>query len=680
MSVMTEEQLIILKSEHHVSMERKRTDMHRQWRLILDEYKFDTEWDLYSYMLETIENSQQLGSLAVNGRVPKMNIIIRKLLALMSITEPSFRVEAGQPGDEPVSWVLEKYFEDFMNRIKFTKMGRELILHTALWGTGIAKVGWGGEYVYGEVPWSRGFKRKRVIEEINELDMPYGPTTEYANPSLLEDQVVWNLVFPHDFVTDPMARVEKEVRRFYHRQSRPVIDIWYDSRYSDERFNVRGEIPEEYEDTPFNDFWKTECDAEAERAEVVEVFDVASRQYAVFHHDLEKPLKDWTPFPLPVKHPYQFLRFIENPTSFWGIPYALMLLPSTTAENVSNMKVLSQIERDGKRLVLWDDTMEGVDDDFLVDVAEAPHEAHMKLSGIGQSQNPPFQIIEFGGANPEMLRMQGVFASNTDYASGLDDPSRNAYRDKDTTATEVHTRQQQQGLSIDFFRELYEEFLEDSANDIARIVLENWDAEQLVRIVGDDVRVSFWVPLERERVQDTFTLRIHAGSTQPLDKVSYRKQLIELMPRITEAAAQIDQEQMQSQQMMMQTGQPWRSAVNREELLRIVLENFDPRLADRILRRKDPVEMLQRLMEQTGIQPIDVSPALQEQAAQRGMTLPGPQPQAGGNVLPFPGGAQPSFEEANRVPAPGAPNEFEAFPTEQGSGQVGRMLSEIAGQ
>ena len=681
---MKKSQLDALRADFEASYEHKINSLHRVWRTIMAEYKMDNFWQIWSYVYENTQLDPEMNSaLESDGRVGILNVLCRKAAALMNMRNPAFLVEEGQPGNEAIAWLLESAVDDLQRITKLTPKGKELVLEAVLTGTGPVKLGYNSEYVYGQSPWAGKISRSAVdVQTDNEL--PYGPTTEYHDAELLLGNPNLIVPRPQQIFFDSGARSMKEVRLIHYVFERPVVDIYRDERYSSARNQIWGEIPES-NDERYYETINLERSEYHRKARLVETFSLVSRQYCVwpFENSVEQALIDWTDFELDIPSPYRFFQPIRDPEGLWGIPFAFLLLPQCRAVNQIRAKILDSIARDAKRVRLYDSEL--FDDEKVTAISMARDNEGVRVRWPDNEEDTidrHMTTIEFGGVNPQLLSLKNEFHNDVNFMSGLTAATRgDANPGSDQTATEVAVRQEQQGVMMDAMREDYEGFLEELMGDLCRLMLQFWPTEKMLKIVGDDPRVFFWVPLERDRLLGSmFTLRIVVGSTEKIDKVTYRRQWNETLDRILPIADRVEQDamrQMQAQQPP-QPGMPappvFQSPVNWNEILRITVEQFDPSIARKILRRRDPVEIMMRLIEQHGMMPERASRELIDQAVARyqqrvpmAQLLPPPQQSYVGNL-----------QETGQVGAPSMPQQG-WFPQQGPASVMGRQLSEGVG-
>lgn len=671
---MTPNQLAVIKNEYEKAKEWKQP-ANRVAFVLLDEFGMKSQnptygaEDLDFYRYADYDDNAFLEQFA---RVGHLNVYTRKLNALLNAQDPAFTMENVNPGDEAIAELMEHAFEDTVRQIKLKRHSKALCLLALLTGTGITKVGLSSQFVYGEEPYAGKVPKNIDADLGDDAEWPEGELTEPTNFAVRAgDPNVVNVPFWNLF-TNPGARTLDEVRRFYHLRERPLIDVLRDERLDKRaRQQITPTPSEEGEEEPYASDEET-LRRELRMVKVVEVFDRPSRTYAIFSAEAERPLLDWTQFDLPIEHPYRFFCPIPHPTSMWGFPYAYLLVNQTQGINLLRSKIVDAISRDAKTVLVYDTN--ALDAEDAGELREAKDGMLLPIKGLGDNPNV-VQPIKFGGANPELLNLQSLLEGDMNFMSGMDDVTRNVYRSgADATATEIATRQQQQGVTIEDIRDQFEGHLEDVGEDLLRIMLQVWGEERIVKVVGDDPRLFFWINVERQRVLNNFTIKVNAGSTEKLDKATYRRQLIDLTPRILEIKQHIDNDAMRTMQ-----GLP-PSEVNSQELLRLMLEAFDPRLANKILRRRDPVALLQRLIQQHHMFARGMSPELQEQLRLR--MMPPEQQQAmammqgqGQGQLP---GNVVSFEERTRNPQAMA-MQFGQPTQDTAAGQTGRMLSEARG-
>lgn len=659
---MSDRQITFLRNRVKAAMRQKEDHLHSRWDMIINEYRCSP-----NRVAEVMSSLSQAGEYASwddslipaleIGQTPYLPIIIRKWVALLTLRNPYFIIEAQKPEDDAISWILEKSIDNHMSSFDMRQTRNGILYYSGLFGTGIVKNGYASEFVYDEEAWAGNIPAEAEEYADPEKLLPYGITTE-ATSVVKPGKPASILVHPKDIFFDPDARVLHEVSQIYHRSWRPLCDVLHDERYDKEaRAEVRACVPTETERDTYNagEDLDNDLDQSMRRTEIVEVFDVRSRQYCVMSMEGEsRMLREWTRFPLDIENPYRFFQPIPDPASPWGIPYALTLLGPCRAQNALRAKMVESVNRGGKRIILMDSASSDQND--IDRVCGARDQSIVAYNFGGKDPSMLTTVLDFPSVSPELMRLQSMVESDINFISGLDDPSLNQYK-SDVTATEAHIRHQQQSVGIDDIRVRYEDFLEAWAADQCRIILSKWDQTEVVKITGTNPRVFAWAEIERERVLRDFTLKVHAGSTQKLDQATYRRQMTDLLPRIVDLKKQID--------MDMQMGN--KSPVSAEAIFEAFMEEFDPRLAERILQRKDPVSIVQRLLQQ-GVR-VDMSPDLMQELMRR----QNPQmPQGMGQPQP-PAQGQPGGLQKPQTIMTGLPRQ------DMMSGQTGRMLSEANG-
>ncbi|MDX9972514.1 MAG: hypothetical protein RBU21_05920 [FCB group bacterium] len=660
-----------LKAEFASAKRQTKNTYHQLWRAILQEYGMNNFFQLLDY-IHSFSQVNETSLFAANGRVASLNVLIRKMRSLATIRNPEFQIHNETPRDEPIAEVLEQAFNALQKRIGWTPTMRSVLLSALLHGSGYAKVGLSSQYLYGETAWSDDIPPKSAGLSDWERDAPYGPTTEFQNHAVLEEwpNVVW--VPTTNIFFNPGARTKGEIARTYHRYRRRLIDVKRDARYDRRvRARITGVNACSTEDDAFlTDLLEDYAD-DTSYVELIECFDHSSRQFCVFADEADAPLRDWTPFPLPIDTPFIEMTPIEFPESIYGIPYAMLLLNHSQAKNHMRAVLIDQIGRDGKT-VNFIDPAGFKEEDYIDRINAAKHNEFLPYDNLAGFERPPIHTVNFTGASPELLRLMSIIERDEAWVSGLTDQARNDFSGGEQTATEVSYRQQQQGLTVDEFVHLNEEFQEEVAAAICKIMLATWPESRLVKITGPTPQTFFWVPIERRRVLNTFSIQIVAGSTERLDKLTQRRQWNEVLPRFVQLVQYAQQDQIQQMQ-----GYP-PSLVNWPEMLKITLDMFDTSLSHKVLRFRDPASLAIRLVEDHGIYPANMSPELAQQikmlVAVRNQELNQPP-----NVVPFQGlgggGMSPSFEETNRVAQP-AGLQFGMAPQDVAGFQTGRAQSE----
>jgi hypothetical protein len=328
-----------------------------------------------------------------------------------------------------------------------------------------------------------------------------------------------------------------------------------------------------------------------------------------------------------------------------------------------------KIGRDGKTIYLFDPL--SLDPETQVTKLNNLKDGEFfPIPGLSEAlaQGKDFiKAIEFGKPAPEMLQLMTMFENDFREMSGLDNPAINMPNSKTLTATETHLRSQQTNMDIQDYVAANEESQEEVAADYLRVVLATWPDEKMVKVVGQNEYTYFWVPVKRSEVLSDFTLEVVAGSTQKLDKTTYTHQWIETLSRISDLAARKQQDLQYELQGFPSSGIDW------DEAIKFTLDLFDPTLSKRILSKRDPLQLLYRLMKDNGLIPTNVSPQLVQEIQKRlaikaqqdmmqsmNMTMPMGMGGAGAsNVVPF--------EQRTRTPSSAAPNPASGMPYQANS-------------
>ncbi len=680
----TQSQFETYRDEYRRAVEIKKK-LHRSWGEMYREYGMGTFHEIAEACLNFINfrSSQTFGT--ISAQVPKVNELVRQLVALTTIRNPDFSVDSENPMNEAIAEVLEHAFKPLRRRMGWDEKMERIHLSGMLTGSGWSKVGYASKYMYGEPAYADRLPRKADIPN-KEDEFPYGDLTEYADETIDLDGPNFIHVPSYDLFTNPDAMFSEDIRRFYHRYRRPVNDIQRDDRYKlDARRQVRGAVQGEDILDKFERRFFHDRQEDFANAELVECFSKSGKEFFIFSpEEADEPLTDWIPWRYKIEHPYNQYVPIPHPLSFWGIPWALLIKDQARSINMLREIIVDQIARDGKKIILHDPQMLS-GNDAIDDMNEAQNGQWVGVQGLRDSNGkPPFEIVDFGGANPDMLRLLEMIEGDIGLTSGLTSPARNE-PNKKQTATEVSVRQQAQGVSTDVIVKKTEQFQEGLAHKLLMLVIEEWPEKKLVRIIGSNPNLVFWIPLERERLLGSpFTLKVVVGSIETQDKAMRKRQILELMPRMQELVQSIvQQKQLEAQ------GFP--SPVNFEAVLEDLVAEFDPTFKNRWLRQRDPAQLFIRLVDQHKMLPERWSPQLiqqvrsilRSQIAQlnslgQEQTLGQPGTPVNSNQVPGAPQQIPGFEQRANEAAPIQP--VFGRPIEDTSAfQSGRQLSEVAG-
>lgn len=663
---MKQADLQALHTEYTCARVEKENRLHQGWQVIMDEYGMRTFGQVVNYVRQYRSDPTAELIAGGAGRVASLNLIVRKMAGLGNLRDPEFRIGNKSPWDEPIAALLQSAFDTTQRSIGWSETMDEVLLWAVMTGTGCCKLGMNSEYVYAEPAWSAPPPRGAALPSDAE-HFPYGVSTEYGNFAVKEGLPNLVSVPTTDIFLNPGVTRWKEAQRIYHRSRRPLRDVLFDSRYDRA---ARAKVRE------VEKSWRWNVDKTSRGVqdyagdlavvEVVECFDLASRQFCLFVEDVDLPLRDWSEFPLPVASPYVFLTPIPALDDPLGISYAELILGQAQAINKMRALLMDAIARDGKEVRIWDGS---VVDKSLVDEVNAAQDGADIYFPTLRDGAAPFQTLSFGGARPEVLRLASLLEGDMAWVSGLTDEARNQAMSGDRTATEVSVRQQQQGLLIDEFVRRNERFQESCAAGICQIMTAFWPASKMLKVTGPSHNLYFYVEVERARVLGEWTIEVVAGSSIRQDRSVLRRQWLELLPRLMEVGNQVYNDQL----MQMQGNPP--HPVNWMEVLRETLQHYDPTLPSRILHQQNTAELMIRLQGQQGIHPRGLSPELAQQVnalAKRGS--------GAGAAAEFLGSGNPlagvPFEVRSGIPAPSGIDPLGGVPGD-GPGMVGgRALSE----
>lgn len=138
---MTSDQLRALKAEFRASYDRKKAKFHPYWQAIMKEYKMDSFDYIYQAVVKHVAHPD-IEALDASGRVPFMNVLVRKFAALLNMSNPEFLVEELKPNDEAFAWVLEQVSEHITRWTKLSRTGKRVVLKAGMTGLGAVKVGY----------------------------------------------------------------------------------------------------------------------------------------------------------------------------------------------------------------------------------------------------------------------------------------------------------------------------------------------------------------------------------------------------------------------------------------------------------------------------------------------------------------------------------------------------------
>lgn len=670
------DQLRFLQEEFRFTVERDIDDYHAKWYAIFHEYGMRSFQEVFDFVSENMADPDQF--FANDSSRGSLHIICRKLNTLTTLKNARFNINAKKPIDEPFARLGERALDRELRRMQWQRRMRTIGLWTTLTGTGGVKLGVDSVYQYGETAYAANLsKNSDYYDEYK--DRPYGPLTEYTDPSIKEGEVNMIHIPTTNIFANPEARTKDTVTRWYIRYQRPLLDVLRDYRYdSQAKAAVKGMTSDDVRYSVWLDERDNEEKIWSQYCEVVECFDMSSRKYCVFTEYGNRPLIDWRNFMLDVWNPLHLFTPIEHPTNWRGMPYAMLIYNQHKSINQLRALVKAKIGADGKTVYAYDPGR--ITEEQLTPLRKARDGEWVPIEGLQtmMAQGEEFfKVIEFGKPNPDILKLIQMFESDLQFMSGMDEPTRGIELGDSKTATEVSIRQQQQGLTISDYVSRNEEFQEELASDVLRLVIQKWPQEKIVKVCGSDENSYFWVNVERSRMLTEFDLEVIAGSTEKADGATYRRQFNEMTDRLVSIAGVALQE---SQLVMQGAAQP--TGIQWTEVIRQLVDNYDPSLGSRFLNKRDPMALLMDLIQQHNMWPVKMSPDIEQMLAQAFMSPPmiggGQQPgqpqQMPPNVVQMPGqnGASMPAPQQQLMNTGTAPQDFSGFTS-------GRQMSEAQG-
>ncbi len=674
---MTTEELAYIQWEYSESKRIKTDHLHPHLRRIMEEYRTNSWNDVADQMQTYVENYDESEAEKMDGRVHTLNVSVRKMAALLSSKQPDAWAKNRAPQDEAIAECLSHRFDALRDEIGYRKLWKRAVTAGLLTGTACFKTSFNSEFVYGQAAFADK-PPKNTDESAEEIKViPVGPMTENNALTIRPDKPGVLLIPIQDIFFDPGTQVlfPEGPARIYHRSMRRLCDVQRDMRYTSKfRKEAKGTWPNNIDEEtyPTQEGWNDRR-SDIKRVEVVECFDVASSQYCVFSPDCEYEAIDWTPLPFKkITNPYDFLQFIPDPESPYGIPWASLIVSQSRALNFTRQLYLDNVARDGKIVTLYDSTR--VDQQTQVLLQNARNGAWVGMPNMASTDDPDklFRQFELGKINPQLINLQNMFWQDLNWQTGLTDAARNV-SGGDQTASEFMGRQQEQNITIEDMRDESEQTQQSVCQKLFRIMLEKWPAKEMVKVMGTDPMTYFYVELERERVNGDFTLEIVVGSSDKAATLSDVKQAMELANVLLAIGQRIDQQQM----VTMQTGQP--PIMDYTEIARMVMDKVDPKWKDRIMRRRDPVQLMMRLINQYNLTPQQASPAMEmavQQATMQSKIRTDMMGQQGG-MMALPGAQSPqgTIPEQTGVPGPSTVEPM-GIQMAQPAGINGRMASE----
>ena len=457
--------------------------------------------------------------------VPIVYALGRSLVPQVYFRNPKVAVHTRKPGYSMHARVLERV-DNYL--IKETWIKPELksnILDCYLCGRGPIIIGYDSEY---------GYNPSFLSSEYTDLTLTQyskkGDKIEYSDN--VKPGFPWAMrCNPQDFVVPWGTGRWEDARWFAIRKMRMARDIKEDPKYrgiGDLKGAYKSRLDASVEGLPESSIRGWEEDSLNEWVEMFEIHDKRTQGVMCLSLDhttwLRKPEMDF----LQVEGlPAEVLGFNEDPDYFWWAPDARMIEPQQ--EEINDIRTMAKKHRKVALLkVLYDKGMLGkdalsklLDEDpkAAVEVDAGPQGDVRKAVALFQSHVPPDLATAAREVREDVREIIGF--SRNQMGSFEESSGRR-------TATEASIVKAASMIRIDERRDTMADHLEKIVRKWNQLVFQNWSAERLIDIIGQD-GVKYWVRFTGPEIKGEFAYSINPEEAVPEDRRTRRAEIMEFI-------------------------------------------------------------------------------------------------------------------------------------------------------
>ena len=435
--------------------------------------------------------------------------LIRTIVPRVYFRNPAVSISPGSPGFESMifSKVLERVDNKVLRDIKAKKAMKRGIQDAFMFGTGVAKLGFGGIYN------PTGSQSNGMFDKSNNL-------VEYTTSA--RDQMPWlQRVNPGNFVVPAGLEDYDSTRWVAEEIWRPVEDIRDDKRMEN---TARIGTSEHYPSVAGN------IPRKIKMAKLYEVYDRKTGKVFIIAPDHGADdkiiLYQDSAILLQGRTPYFPIQFNDDDERFWAIADSKILEPYQLDINEARTQImqhrrLTLVKILAKRKgISLDDAERMISEDVSAVVwvdGEGPIGDNIKLTQGGTIPPELFNAVE---ATRQDVRETIGFSRNQQGEFNS--------RSGDTTATEANIVREAVEIRVDERRDITADVLTDIVETMHPIIFDNWGAEQVVDIVGPG-GLPVWVRMSQESLRTgRFNTKIDPESSVPETRALRERRAMEL--------------------------------------------------------------------------------------------------------------------------------------------------------
>lgn len=501
-------------------------------------YASESEWPKWREMYRGNWNQ---GTLPVNLFFTMLRTIVPRIY----FRSPSVSVKPAQNGMEAIGFsrILERLDNKIIREMKLKKHMKRVVQETFMYGTGFAKVGFGGTY--------NPFLNADSGEPLDGVDKQ-GNFTEYSLTS--QSNMPWVQRQRTSGMIVPAGLQDYETTRWVASEyERPLSDLKRDPRFK----NVQGLVSEASQHGI-----KTQRMQKIVRLQ--EIRDMATGMAIVMSAHSGSPAKDRVLYmgedlTREIGLPYHPLQFNPDDEVFWAIPDSRILEPQQLELNETKTQIMKHRRLALVRILVKSNMISDTEAQKLISEDVSP-----VISINSQGALRDAVMLFQGGDIPEDLILNAREVMN-DVRETIGF-SRNQFGEynpgsSDTTATEANIVRQASEIRVDERRDETADMLTDIVNQINYIIFEHWTSDDVIDIVGPN-NVPLWVKFSGNDLNSTkHTITVDPESGTPETRQMREQRAVGLY------------------QLLMQD-----PLINPVERTRMMLQNIEGYTSDDIMR------------------------------------------------------------------------------------------------
>lgn len=480
--------------------------------------------------------------------VKKHFTAVRQTLSSLYFQDPSMNFTGKTVAGKIVAKVMEQVISYERELIGTETQERDVLQNALLYGTGILKHSWNGQYgikpAWADDKIAKKWRGNEHFESISsetfdgDVFLERGSWTEH-NPSMVFGHPNTLSIHPKDFLLDADALTYDQARWAAHRFHRPFSDSIRDVRWNRkarESLQPTGQsehFSDSFVDGFGNSLWnedeQTEFRDDSSLVTFYEIYDKVNQLIIVISPSTSEPIPlEVKPYPYLGKDgPFEILQFFPVDDTFWAIPYSDLFTPQAMwinklrafmADHLMRWGVVKGVYREGS-----------IDPNELKRLGEAITAEFVGVKQLDPDTGDINKILQIL-PNPPIVgdawRLTELFSADFREVSGVSENQLGGGRGIQT-ATEANIIDEAGQVRTSDMRFQVDRFLRGSTRKLVSLMRQFSDGEKIFAVVGPDGVVVDQV-INAQVINGEYDVDIEAGSTEKVNRNARMRQAIEL--------------------------------------------------------------------------------------------------------------------------------------------------------